>query len=44
MPLLARILTAPLVVDVRRGAVAGLGALLADQRMASVHGGRLYGW
>ena len=32
---LARILTAPLVVDVRRGAVAGLGALLADQRMAT---------
>ena len=27
---LSRILTAPLVVDVRRGAVADLGALLAD--------------
>ena len=35
MPLLARILTAPLVVDVRRGAVADLGALLADQRIAT---------
>ena len=35
MPLLARILTAPLVVDVRPGAVAGLGALLADQRIAT---------
>src|ERR1700675_2421240 len=34
MPLLARMLTAPLVVDVRRGAVADLGALLADQRIA----------
>jgi glycerol-1-phosphate dehydrogenase [NAD(P)+] len=32
---LARILTAPLVVDVRRGAIAGLGTLLADQRMAT---------
>ena len=32
---LSRILTAPLVVDVRRGAVAGLGALLADQRIAT---------
>jgi glycerol-1-phosphate dehydrogenase [NAD(P)+] len=32
---LARILTAPLVVDVRPGAVAGLGALLADQRIAT---------
>ena len=35
MPLLARILTAPLVVDVRRGAVADLGALLADRRIAT---------
>jgi glycerol-1-phosphate dehydrogenase [NAD(P)+] len=34
MPLLARMLAAPLVVDVRRGAVADLGALLADQRIA----------
>src|SRR5207344_1562624 len=32
---LSRILTAPIVVDVRRGAVAGLGALLADQRIAT---------
>src|ERR1700759_1819301 len=32
---LSRILTAPLVVDGRRGAVAGLGALLADQRIAT---------
>jgi len=32
---LARILTAPLVVDVRRGAVADLGALLADRRIAT---------
>src|SRR5262252_1058662 len=32
---LSRILTAPLVVDVRRGAVADLGALLADQRIAT---------
>jgi glycerol-1-phosphate dehydrogenase [NAD(P)+] len=35
MPLLARILTAPLVVDVRRGAVADLGVLLADRRIAT---------
>lgn len=35
MPLLARMLAAPLVVDVRRGAVADLGALLADQRIAT---------
>jgi glycerol-1-phosphate dehydrogenase [NAD(P)+] len=35
MPLLARILTAPLVVDVRRGAIADLGALLADRRIAT---------
>jgi glycerol-1-phosphate dehydrogenase [NAD(P)+] len=35
MPLLARMLTAPLVVDVRPGAVAGLGALLADRRIAT---------
>src|SRR5258705_12480660 len=32
---LSRILTAPLVVDVRPGAVAGLGALLADRRIAT---------
>ena len=35
MPLLARMLAAPLVIDVRRGAVADLGALLADQRIAT---------
>ena len=35
MPLLARMLTAPLVVDVRPGAVADLGALLADRRIAT---------
>src|ERR1700735_3939032 len=35
MPLLARMLTAPLVVDIRPGAVAGLGALLADRRIAT---------
>src|SRR5712691_2763708 len=35
MPLLARILTAPLVVDIRRGAVADLGVLLADRRIAT---------
>jgi glycerol-1-phosphate dehydrogenase [NAD(P)+] len=34
MPLLARMLAAPLVVDVRHGAVADLGSLLADQRIA----------
>lgn len=35
MPLLARMLYAPLIIDVRRGAVAGLGALLADRRIAT---------
>ena len=35
MPLLARILTAPLVVDVRPGAIADLGALLADRRIVT---------
>jgi glycerol-1-phosphate dehydrogenase [NAD(P)+] len=35
VPLLARMLTAPLVIDVRRGAVADLGALLADRRIAT---------
>jgi len=35
MPLLARMLAAPLLVDVRPGAVAGLGALLADRRIAT---------
>jgi len=35
MPLLARMIPAPLVVDVRRGAIAQLGALLADRRIAT---------
>jgi glycerol-1-phosphate dehydrogenase [NAD(P)+] len=35
MPLLARMIPAPLVVDVRRGAIAGLGELLADRRIAT---------
>jgi glycerol-1-phosphate dehydrogenase [NAD(P)+] len=35
VPLLARMLAAPLVVDVRRGAVADLGVLLADRRIAT---------
>lgn len=34
MPLLARMLTAPLWIDVRRGAVARLGDLLADHRLS----------
>src|SRR5262249_60036425 len=34
-PLLARLLPAPLTVDVRRGAIADLGALLADRRIAT---------
>lgn len=35
MPLLARMLPAPLHMEVRRGAVAQLGALLADSRVAT---------
>jgi glycerol-1-phosphate dehydrogenase [NAD(P)+] len=35
MPLLARMLTAPLSIDVRRGAIAALGDLLADRRIAT---------
>jgi glycerol-1-phosphate dehydrogenase [NAD(P)+] len=35
MPLLARMVTAPLVVDVRRGALADLGPILADQRIST---------
>ena len=35
MPLLARLLPAPLTVDVRRGAIADLGTLLADRRIAT---------
>jgi glycerol-1-phosphate dehydrogenase [NAD(P)+] len=35
MPLLARMLPSPLVIDVRPGAIARLGALLADHRIAA---------
>lgn len=35
MPLLTRMLTAPLSIDVRPGAVAALGGLLADRRIAT---------
>ncbi|MFI5709753.1 iron-containing alcohol dehydrogenase family protein [Kribbella sp. NPDC051620] len=35
MPLLARMIPAPLVVDVRRGALAELGSILADQRIST---------
>ncbi|GIG89232.1 iron-containing alcohol dehydrogenase family protein [Plantactinospora endophytica] len=35
MPLLARTVNTPLVIDVRRGAVADLGALLADRRISA---------
>ncbi len=35
MPLLARLLPAPVAVDVRHGAIAGLGALLAVRRIAA---------
>ena len=35
MPLLARLLPAPVAVDVRHGALAGLGALLADRKIAT---------
>ncbi|TDO51310.1 glycerol-1-phosphate dehydrogenase [NAD(P)+] [Kribbella sp. VKM Ac-2527] len=35
MPLLARFVTAPLVVDVRRGALAELAKILADQRIST---------
>jgi glycerol-1-phosphate dehydrogenase [NAD(P)+] len=35
MPLLARMVATPLFIDVRRGAIAGLGALLADRRIAT---------
>ena len=40
MPLLARMLSAPLVIDVRPGAICGLGDLLADRRIASGGPGR----
>src|SRR5919197_6616552 len=35
MPLLARVLSAPLSIDVRRGAIVALGELLADRRIAT---------
>jgi len=35
MPLLARMVAAPLCIDVRRGAIARLGELLADRRIAT---------
>lgn len=35
MPLLARTVLTPLSIDVRRGAVADLGAILADQRISA---------
>jgi hypothetical protein len=35
MPLLARMIAAPLFIDVRSGAIAGLGELLADRRIAT---------
>jgi glycerol-1-phosphate dehydrogenase [NAD(P)+] len=35
MPLLARTVNTPLVIDVRRGAIAGLGTLLADRRISA---------
>jgi len=34
LPLLARMLAGPLVIDVRPGAIGGLGPLLADRRIA----------
>jgi glycerol-1-phosphate dehydrogenase [NAD(P)+] len=37
VPLLARMVACPLVVDVRSGAVSGLGSLLSDRRISS-HG------
>ena len=35
MPLLARVLLSPLVIDIRAGAVSGLGDLLADKRISA---------
>lgn len=35
MPLLARMLLSPLVIDIRAGAVSGLGDLLADRRISA---------
>jgi glycerol-1-phosphate dehydrogenase [NAD(P)+] len=35
VPLLARMVACPLAIDVRHGAVAGIGAMLADQRISA---------
>ncbi|MBA2769515.1 MAG: iron-containing alcohol dehydrogenase family protein [Sporichthyaceae bacterium] len=35
MPLLARMLLSPLIIDIRAGAVSGLGDLLADRRISA---------
>ena len=35
MPLLARMLPSPLVIEVRAGAIGSLGGLLADHRIAT---------
>ncbi len=35
MPLLARMLPSPVAIDVRRGAIASLGSVLADRRIAT---------
>lgn len=35
MPLLARMLPSPLAIDVRRGAIASLGTVLSDRRIAT---------
>ena len=35
MPLLARMLLSPLFIDIRAGAVTGLGELLSDRRISS---------
>ncbi|MFL6139016.1 MAG: iron-containing alcohol dehydrogenase family protein [Frankiaceae bacterium] len=35
MPLLTRMVTSPLFIDIRPGAVAGLGALLSDRRISA---------
>ncbi len=35
MPLLARMLPSPLTIDVRRGAIASLGSVLSDRRIAT---------
>ena len=35
MPLLARTVNTPLAIEVRRGAIADLGAILSDQRISA---------